>query len=254
MRADQRRAVPDLLLGGLHEPPGERVARRLPGQWRRVRLVAQGQPAGRGLLGGDLGVGRRERAGERPRAAGAARRRSRRRRRGTRRPRSAARRATRRPRGSRGGGCSAAGGSARRSTARRRRPASRLRRAGRSPPGGATASRRPGASPRARTGRSAAARPAPLARRARPLTRIRLRPAAARCPARTIATSIVSWPTRPSTRASSVPQRISSPSVAVRCERPQASRTIASRRLVLPAAFGPQTRCGPGPNAASSDA
>ena len=38
----------------------------------------------------------------------------------------------------------------------------------------------------------------------------------------------------------------------VRCERPQASRTIASSRLVLPAAFGPTTSCGPGPNVASS--
>jgi hypothetical protein len=45
-----------------------------------------------------------------------------------------------------------------------------------------------------------------------------------------------------------------SPSVVVRCERPQASRTIASRRLVFPAAFGPHTMCGPGPKVASSDA
>ena len=48
-------------------------------------------------------------------------------------------------------------------------------------------------------------------------------------------------PTAPSIRARSVPQRISSPSALVRCDRPQASSTIASSRLVLPAAFGPQT-------------
>jgi hypothetical protein len=45
-----------------------------------------------------------------------------------------------------------------------------------------------------------------------------------------------------------------SPSALVLCDRPQARRTIASRRLVLPAAFGPAMRCGPGPNEASSAA
>ena len=94
----------------------------------------------------------------------------------------------------------------------------------------------------------------PVARRPSPLTLIRLRPAVPVAPPRTIATSMVSRPTEPSTRARSVPQRMISPSVVVRCERPQASSTIASSRLVLPAAFGPHTRCGPGPNVASSDA
>src|SRR5258708_11043860 len=55
-------------------------------------------------------------------------------------------------------------------------------------------------------------------------------------------------------RESAVPQRTSSPSAEVRWERPQASRTIASRRVVLPAAFGPTISCGPGPNATSSAA
>ena len=59
-------------------------------------------------------------------------------------------------------------------------------------------------------------------------------------------------PTRASIRASSSPQRTSSPSVVVRWLRPQASSTIASSRLVLPAALGPQTSCGPGSNTASS--
>ena len=45
-----------------------------------------------------------------------------------------------------------------------------------------------------------------------------------------------------------------SPSAVVRCEWPQARSTIASSRLVLPAAFGPHTRWGPGPKATSRDA
>ena len=40
-------AVPDLLLGGLGEPPGERVPRRLPGECRRVRRVARPRAAPR---------------------------------------------------------------------------------------------------------------------------------------------------------------------------------------------------------------
>ena len=59
-----RRAVPDLLLGGLDEASGERVAGRLAGQGRGVGHVAQGQPAGGRLVGGDLGMGRRERPGD----------------------------------------------------------------------------------------------------------------------------------------------------------------------------------------------
>src|SRR5688572_2240499 len=102
-----------------------------------------------------------------------------------------------------------------------------------------------------RTTRSRSASAA--ARRATPLTRIRLRApfAAATEPGRTRATSIWSSPERPSTRATSAPHRISSESVVVRCETPRARTTIASSRLVLPAAFGPQTSCGPGPTASS---
>src|SRR5439155_27140093 len=73
-------------------------------------------------------------------------------------------------------------------------------------------------------------------------------------PVLTRATSIVSGPARPSTRARSSPQRMISPSAPVLCDRPQARSTIASSRLVLPAAFGPAIRCGPGPNDASSAA
>ena len=64
VRPDERRAVPDLLLGRLREPPGERVPGRLAGEWRGVRHVAERQPAGRRLVGGDLGVGRGERTGQ----------------------------------------------------------------------------------------------------------------------------------------------------------------------------------------------
>ena len=77
----------------------------------------------------------------------------------------------------------------------------------------------------------------PSARRPTPFTRIRLRLPAT--PARLRATSMVSGPrspagspgsgwTTPSIRARSVPQRMISASAEVRCERPQASRTIAS--------------------------
>ena len=64
MRPDERRAVPDLLLGGLDEPPGQGVARRFAGGGRRVRLVSQRQGTGGGLLRRDLGMGRRERPGK----------------------------------------------------------------------------------------------------------------------------------------------------------------------------------------------
>src|SRR5688500_3093726 len=82
--------------------------------------------------------------------------------------------------------------------------------------------------------------------------RTRLRPPLPSAPDRVIATSSTSDPTRPSTRARSRPQRISSPSALVRCDRPQPSSAMASSRLVLPAAFGPWTRCAPGPKDASS--
>ena len=111
MRPDQRRAVPDLLLGGLGEPARQRVAWRLAGEWRRVRRVAQGQPRRRGLVGRDLRMGRRRAARPASRAGAAARRRWPPRRRGTPRPRTAARRARRPPRGSPAAGCCAAGAS-----------------------------------------------------------------------------------------------------------------------------------------------
>ena len=61
VRPDERGAVPDLLLGGLAQPPGQRVPRRLPGERRGVRRVADRQP----LLGrGDLAMGRGERLGQ----------------------------------------------------------------------------------------------------------------------------------------------------------------------------------------------
>jgi len=95
-----------------------------------------------------------------------------------------------------------------------------------------------------------------LARRGTPFTRIRFRapppdPEPPPDAGRTSATSTVSRPANPSMRASSLPQRTSSPSLEVRCERPHARRTIASRSVVLPAAFGPTISCGPGPKLVS---
>ena len=91
------------------------------------------------------------------------------------------------------------------------------------------------------------------ARRATPLTRIRLR--APPVAVRTSATSTAS-------RASSVgvrarrrgPRPGPAPGPSARARRrpscggtgPRPARTIASSRLVLPAALGPQTSCGPG--------
>ena len=123
MRPDQRRAVPDLLLGGLGQPPRQRVARRLAGERRGVRHVAQRQAAGRRLVRGDLAVRGR---------SGAARVSSRRSRAATTRPpvsrnvrpRTAARRGSPAPPGSRAAGCCAAGASGRTSPGRRRRPGS----------------------------------------------------------------------------------------------------------------------------------
>ena len=62
VRPDERRAVPDLLLGRLDEPAGQGVARRLAAQRRGVRHVAQRQAARRGLLRRDLAVGGRRAA------------------------------------------------------------------------------------------------------------------------------------------------------------------------------------------------
>ena len=61
VRADQGRAVPGLLVGRLGQAPGQRVADGLARARRCVRLVAQGQPA---LVRGDLGVGPAERLGD----------------------------------------------------------------------------------------------------------------------------------------------------------------------------------------------
>src|SRR4029079_13026709 len=57
VRPDQRRSVPDLLLGGLGQAPGEGVPRQLPGEWRRVGLVAEGQPCCGGPRAGAAGEG-----------------------------------------------------------------------------------------------------------------------------------------------------------------------------------------------------
>ncbi len=65
VRSDERRAVPDLLFGGLDQAAGERIARRLAGQCRRVGRVAQAERSG-GLLRGDLGVGAGEWTAQRP--------------------------------------------------------------------------------------------------------------------------------------------------------------------------------------------
>ena len=252
VRPDDRGPVPDLLLGGVGQPAGQGVARRLAGQHRRVRDVAQAHPSGRGLLGRDLAVRGRQWRGhelEEPQPSlddPAARIEERC------RPRTGAGRGSRSPRGSRAGGCSAAGACGRTSPGRRRRPGSGPSPAHRSPRAAATASRSPAASPRARTGRPAGSARARSPVGPAPLTRTRLRPPLPSAPERVIATSRTSAPTRPSTRARSRPQRISSPSAFVRCERPQPSSAMASSRLVLPAALGPKTRCAPGPNEASS--
>ena len=71
-----------------------------------------------------------------------------------------------------------------------------------------------------------------------------------RCPApaATRATSTVVPPAMwPSTRASGGPSGSSRRPSTSDGSRPIASSTIASRRLVLPAAFGPTMSCGPGP-------
>ena len=65
MRPDERGAVPDLLVGRLDEPTRQGVARRLAGQRRRVRHVAEREAAGGRLVRGDLAMRRGERLGER---------------------------------------------------------------------------------------------------------------------------------------------------------------------------------------------
>ena len=72
VRADERRAVPDLLLGGLAPAgaPGRRAAVS-PGGRGALRGVARASSAP--LLGGDLRVGRGEGLGRAPRAAAGAR-------------------------------------------------------------------------------------------------------------------------------------------------------------------------------------
>jgi hypothetical protein len=108
VRPDQRRAVPDLLLGRLGEPALERVAGASP--WNSGAFVTYSMPSAPAAAssGRDLGVRGRERAASR-RAGRAAPRPRRRRRRGTAGPSSGARRARRSPRGSRAGGRCAAG-------------------------------------------------------------------------------------------------------------------------------------------------
>ena len=160
---------------------------RLAGSRRRVRLVADGQPA---LLGRDLGVGPAERFGDRlERGAGGPRRRPPRRSSSGGVPEAQLVASGECPRGSTGAGRCAAGARGRRSPARPRTPATgcaaRVSIAARRGPGApATRSMSSGAK---RTARSTPARLD--ARRATPLTRIRLRCPPA--PSRTRATSIV---------------------------------------------------------------
>ena len=60
VRADKGRAVPDLLVRRLRQPPRQCVPGRLPRELRRVRRVAQRQaPHGR-LVRGDLRMGGRQ--------------------------------------------------------------------------------------------------------------------------------------------------------------------------------------------------
>ena len=167
VRPDERGAVPDLLLGGLGQAPGQRVAWRLAGERRRVRDVAQRQPAGRGLV-----RARSRRA--RPRAAPARARAGRSRASTTRPPVS---RNDRVPEPQLVAGRLLLADRAQEAVAllerpavgrrgRRRRPGSGPRPARRWRRGAATASRRPGACPRARTARPAGGGPRPA--RARP--------------------------------------------------------------------------------------
>ena len=69
----ERRPVPDLLVGRLDEPPGERVPRRLAGERRRVRHVAQRQPRRRPPRPARSPRGRPPAARRAPRAGAAAR-------------------------------------------------------------------------------------------------------------------------------------------------------------------------------------
>ena len=251
---DERRAVPELLLGGLAKTASKRVPGRLAGLGRRVGDVDEAQGA---LAGGDLGVRRGERLGElgeqpvarvEDRGAGLA---------AAGRPRTAAGRGSPAPRGWRAAGGCAGSGPGRRRRGPRRRPGSAGRRARRAPSAAASAHRPPGASPpgaktttRSTPGRAAARRgdavdADPLAPAGRPVAHerhVHVRGAGLpRCGAR-----------RPGRRAP--PSGSSRRRFPVRWEAPRASSTMASRRLVLPAAFGPQTRCGPASNDASSAA
>ena len=106
----------------------------------------------------------------------------------------------------------------------------------------ATASPRRGACPRARRAPCAGRRRALSARRLTPLTRTRLRPARHGRQRETTTSRSSSRPAAPTSawlRAKSLPQRTSSTSAALRCERPLESTTSASRRFVLPAALRP---------------
>ena len=256
VRPDERRAVPDLLLGRLGQAPGERVARRLAGEWRRVRLVAQRQARRRRPPPG------RSRRGPPP-AARPATSSSRRRsatiaaagveERAVPEAQLVARRALLADRPQQA--VALLERPAVRRRGRRRRPASRSRPAGR-----ATARRSDGepaissiSSGAKRTTRRSPARPA--ARRPSPLTRIRLRPAVPVAPARTIG-DLDACRARPSPRPGRgrVPQRMSSPSVVVRCDRPQAEQDHRLEEARLAGRVRAPTRCGPGPNVASSDA
>ncbi len=254
VRADQRGAVPDLLLGRLGEAAGQGVADRLARVLRRVRRVGAARGGRRPPRRARSPRGRPRGAPPAPRAGAAAPPGRPPRPRAASRPRTGARRGSPAPRGSsrsRPLRCWSARPYVGEVAERRRATAGR--RAGRAPRGAATASRRRAASPRARTSRSAGRPTSDAARRATPLTRIRLRapPAAVRTSATSTASraSGVACPARrpgPPRGPAPGPSGRARRRRDVRWERPQASRTIASSRLVLPAALGPQTSCGPG--------
>ena len=103
-----------------------------------------------------------------------------------------------------------------------------------------------------RTVRSTGARA--FARRLTPLTRMRFRPPAMAWAAMTTSSSMSRAPelTTAWLRAKGLPQRMRSTSAPLRCDRPLERTTSDSRRLVLPAAFGPTMTCGPSARETSS--
>ena len=244
MRPDERRAVPDLLLGGLGQAPGERVPRRLA----RGAAARSSRSAGSAVRRPPRpGRSRRGRAASGPASVASSRRRS-----ATMAPPDVEERGVPEPELVAAGALLA--DRPEQAVALLERPAvgrevvgvgrrAAGRPAGRAPRGGATGepttrsissgAKSDDPEDARQAGRPARhavdpdplrGRPAPVA----PRPRTHRRPRPCRGPT-----------DGPRPGRGRVPQRMSSPSALVRCERPQASRTIASSRLVLPAAFGP---------------